>query len=254
MFLRIKFCYEMSQVVSEERLTIANGYNDRRSSTRPGKFGKVSSAFPYYMLAFKICLDEDDHWLNKMAVWSTSTVRDDPSNFEGMVSHVEALFAVVSDTGKNEHTWYRYSVMKSRGLRGPDNKITWKPGVVHRIKTGSDFVSKYRFYKIDAKQEEVDAALRFADSQVGSPFNFNGYVINFYSPFKLGVRNHREATRRGDKGNSWFCSELVVCICQVAGLEESKFMKACAVSPNALYRVVAKNEAYRTVMIEVYIV
>lgn len=215
----------------------------------PVRHGSVRSSHAYYMLAFKMCLDEDDHWLNKLAVWSTSSHLDETHNFEGMVSHVEILFHVT--TQDNRPAWYRYSIMKSRGKQHADGKVVWKPGVVHRIKTDPTFNSKYRFYKVEAPIDEVNAALRFVEGQVGAPFNFYGYVLNFYFPFKIGVRNHREANRR--RNLKWFCSEFVVCAVQAAGMHEMQLMKACAVSPNELFRMVSNSSSCKPIMAEAYI-
>jgi len=209
----------------------------------------VESAVPFFLVAFKICMDEDDHWMNKMAIWGTSSVTDNASNYEGTVSHAEIMFQHKVPEGVTKR-WYRYSIMKTRGVQARSGKITWNPGKVHSIPTTIDSVKKYRFFKVDVSKAGASDALQFLKKQVDSPFNFAGYALNFILPFKIGVRNYQQALRK--RVNKWFCSELVVCAFQAAGVREMELMKACAVSPNELYKIVLKSDVGRPVEFEAY--
>jgi len=141
--------------------------------------------------------------------------------------------------------------MKTRGTMNPiSRKVTWHPGRVHSIPTHADSVSKYRFFKVDVSPDGANAALNFLQSQLDAPFNFAGYVLNFVLPVKIGVRNHQHAMRK--KTNKWFCSELVVCACQAAGVREMQLLTASAVSPNELYSFVLKRELGQPIEFEAY--
>jgi len=223
-------------------------------NARAGRHGvgtePVESTVPFILVAFKICMDEDDHWLNKMAIWGTSSARDDASNYEGSVSHAEIMIHhKVKDRAQKR--WHRYSIMKTRGTqeRGT-GKITWLPGKVHSIPTTIDSVKKYRFFKVNVTLAGANDALRFLTGQIDSEFNFMGYALNFIMPFKIGVRNYQQALRK--KKNKWFCSELVVCAFQAAGVREIELLKACSVSPNELYRIVLQSDVGQPVEFEAY--
>ena len=209
----------------------------------------VESAVPFFLVAFKICTDEDDHWMNKMAIWGTSSAADNASNYEGTVSHAEIMFRHKVPKGA-EKKWYRYSIMKTRGVQARSGKITWNPGKVHSIPTTIDSVKKYRFFKVEVSTEGANDALQFLKKQIDTPFNFVGYALNFILPFKFGVRNYQHALRR--KHNKWFCSELVVCAFQAARVREMELMKACAVSPNELYRIALNSDVGQPVEFEAY--
>ena len=198
----------------------------------------VENTVPFFLVAFKICMDDDDHWMNKLAIWGTSSSTDDVANYEGTVSHTEIMFLHKVGNGIDRR-WHRYSIMKTRGIQQKSGKIIWNPGRVHSIPTTIDSVKKYRFFKVEVTTTGANTALQFLKAQVDSPFNFMGYALNFIMPFKLGVRNYQQAMRK--RSNKWFCSELVVCALQAAGVREMQLLKACAVSPNELYRMLLQT-------------
>jgi hypothetical protein len=103
-----------------------------RNDTGAANVPLVESAVPFFLVAFKICMDEDDHWMNKMAIWGTSSAADNAMNYEGTVSHAEIMFQHKVPKGM-EKRWYRYSIMKTRGVQARSGKITWNPGKVHSI-------------------------------------------------------------------------------------------------------------------------
>ena len=220
-----------------------------RNTTGAAKISPVESAVPFFLVAFKICMDEDDHWMNKMATWGTSSTSDNVSNYEGTVSHAEIMFQHKVPKGL-EKKWYRYSIMKTRGVQARSGKITWNPGKVHSIPTTIDSVKKYRFFKVEVPVDKATHALQFLRKQIDAPFNFAGYALNFIMPFKFGVRNYKQALRK--ISNKWSCSELVVCAFQAAGVRQMELMKACAVSPNELYRIVLNSDVGQPVEFEAY--
>jgi hypothetical protein len=186
----------------------------------------------FFLVAFKICGRHDEHWINRLATWGTSLKGDDENHFEGRVSHVEILFTKET-LGKNGITlkkWFRYSIMKSRGIRLPSGTVVWHPGVVHCIASDAKTMKNYRFYKIcqnatrPNKEPYIRAkeAVAFLDSQIGQGFNMPGYVLNFILPFQFGVRNPEEAERK--KTNKWFCSELIVCAMKRCMQDEKRLM------------------------------
>jgi hypothetical protein len=215
----------------------------------------VVSDLPYVLLAFKCCIEEDDHIVNKVAVWLTSfkqgkglfditddsTHGEDDECFRGRISHVEILIKQ-RYPDEEESEWYRYSIMKKIGKRSADGKITFSPGVVHRIKTsyvnGKMQVKNYRFYRVELGVEGVNASLQFLQKQVTaeSPFNTVGYILNFVSPILVGVSHYKQAERR--RKNKWFCTELIVCALQAGGLATYALRKACSISPNKLYDLI----------------
>lgn len=126
----------------------------------------VVSDEPYVLLAFKCCIEPDDHIVNKLAVWLTAYKRrgdppnesdavfgDDEVDFRGRISHVEILIKQrhVHEDG-DDAEWYRYSIMKKIGRR-IGSKVIFTPGKVHRIKTGyvngQMQVKNYRFYRVE---------------------------------------------------------------------------------------------------------
>jgi hypothetical protein len=235
----------LTSVVIDSGSEPSAGRNDAGAANVP----LVESAVPFFLVAFKICMDEDDHWMNKMAIWGTSSAADNAMNYEGTVSHAEIMFQHKVPKGM-EKRWYRYSIMKTRGVQARSGKITWNPGKVHSIPSTVDSMKKYRFFKVEVSADGADRALRFLNKQVDTPFNFAGYALNFIMPFKIGVRNFQQAMRR--KTNTWFCSELVVCAFQAAGVREMELMKACAVSPNELYRIVLNSDVGQPVEFGAY--
>lgn len=213
---------------------------------------------PFILLAFKCCVEADDHIINKLAVAFTrnasskrATTDGVLDEFRGSISHVEILikerFVDLEEDSEDEHggeEWYRYSIMKKIGKR-QGNKIVYFPGKVHRIKTeyvnGSMNVKNYRFYRLDLPARMVQRALFFLTEQYDSGAGFNtwGYLLNFTSPILLGVSNYEESKRR--KTNKWFCTELIVCALQVAGALNFNHFKACAISPNQLFDMIVEG-------------
>ena len=236
-----------SVIIDSASSELSTGRNGKGAARAPP--ASVESAVPFFLVAFKICMDEDDHWMNKMAIWGTSSSTDDANNYEGAVSHAEIMFRHKVPKG-TEKKWYRYSIMKTRGVQARSGKITWNPGKVHSIPTTIDSMKKYRFFKVEVSTEGANDALQFLKKQVDEPFNFVGSALNFIMPFKFGVRNYQTAMRR--KHNKWFCSELVVCAFQAARVREMELMKACSVSPNELYRIVLNSDVGQPVEFEAY--
>ena len=221
-------------------------------------FIKNVSDVPYVLLAFKCCIEPDDHIVNKLAVWITAykngkNVREDAeeSDFRGRISHVEILIKQRRIDQEEDGEWYRYSIMKKIGRRTQDGKVTFEPGKVHRIKTGyvngKMQVKNYRFYRVGLGIEGVNEALNFLDTQVraDAPFNKLGYALNFVSPVIVGVSHYKQAERK--EKNSWFCTELIVCALQAGGLATFALRKACAISPNRLYDMILDGEEARLV-------
>jgi hypothetical protein len=184
-------------------------------------------------------------------VWQTARRSNEPGDgelaFRGRISHVEILIKHRAAHRKNsEGDWYRYSIMKLLGTRSPDNVVTWKPGVVHAIKTASvdgDLqVKNYRFFRVDLGLEGVNRALEFLQRQVHERAGFNnlGYLLNFASPALFGLCHYKHAERR--RKNTWFCTELIVCALQAGGMDTFALRKACAISPNELFDIIAGVE------------
>jgi hypothetical protein len=218
--------------------------------------GLGASGETYVLIAFKCCVEVDDHIMNKFAVWQTKsqtrlrhrgdTNEDPEKEFRGRMSHVEILIKkkTAHDTEKGSE-WHRYSIMKKTGRR-VGGKIVFKPGVVHCVKTGyvngEMQVKNYRFYRVELGAQGVCNALAFLEKEVHRKSGFNklGYLFNFASPMLFGVCHYRQAERK-DK-NTWFCTELIVCALQAAGMATFELRKACAISPNEMFDLVAGDE------------
>ena len=232
----------MSAVAKASAKVGSGNYDNRSFAVQVSGSADKTSPVPYFLLAFKVSIEEDDHWLNKLAVWGTSSSasnskKDDTegSQYRGKISHVEILI------NHEDEKWYRYSIMKKTGQRRKDGSILWQWGKVHAIATKPDSVKNYRFYRINSSFVGVNKALSFLEEQVnnGSQFNFSGYVLNFIFPFKIGNNNYLQAVKK--KRNNWFCTELVICALQAGGVWHIQMRKACAVSPNELYRLVTEE-------------
>jgi hypothetical protein len=196
----------------------------------------------FFVIGFKVCIEETDHWMNRLATWGTGrAVHDANIDFSGQISHAEILLRDEDAGGE----WIRYSILKRKGVRGRDEVtgkpvIRWVPATVHGIVTTPQAVKNYRFYRIDTTKRNARRAREFLEREKikESGFNFWGYALNFVFPFKIGKNNVREASE--EKKNSWFCTELVVCAMQRAEVHRAMALKACAVSPNQLHAFIEK--------------
>lgn len=235
-----------------------SGGRDISENASPAPSVPNVSDLPYVLLAFKCCIEPDDHIINKLAVWITAykkgaNVRKDAeeNDFRGRISHVEILVKQRRADSDEEGEWYRYSIMKKIGRRMRDGRVIFEPGKVHRLKTGyvngKMQVKNYRFYRVELGIDGVNDALTFLDAQVRAeaPFNKLGYALNFVSPMLVGVAHYKQAERR--KKNSWFCTEIIVCALQAGGLATFALRKACAISPNRLYDMILDGEEGRLV-------
>jgi hypothetical protein len=207
----------------------------------------------HVLVAFKCCIEADDHIFNKIAVSVTGRhavgpldEADEESEFRGRISHVEMLIKQ-RETG-TPHTnaeWHRYSIMKKTG-KYVNGKVVFFPGKVHSIKTGyvngKMQVTNYRFYRLDLGVDAVNDALSFLNEQVRREAGFNriGYIFNFVTPVLFGISHYKQAERR--KENTWFCTELIVCALQAAGMSSFALRKACAISPNELFDLIAGGD------------
>jgi len=211
----------------------------------------------FVLMAFKCCVEEDDHIINKFAAWFTGNKsrrrtfvdeEDEEKKFRGLISHVEILIKQrrIGET-EDAGDWYRYSIMKKIGRRAADGQVTFTPGKVHSIKTGyvngKMQVKNYRFYRLDLGVDGVNRALAFLDRQVVQKAGFNkiGYYLNFVSPMLFGVCHYKQAERKTE--NKWFCTELIICALQAAGMATFALRKACAISPNEMFDIIAGVEA-----------
>ena len=199
----------------------------------------------YFVVGFKVCLDEGDHWMNRLATWATGrAVYDDRIEFSGQISHAEIL--VRDDDRGDSAEWVRYSILKRRGVLGRDEVtgkrvIRWVPASVHGIVTNLNAVRNYRFYRINTTKGNARKARAFLERErkKESGFNFWGYLLNFAFPFKIGKNHAREA--KTNEKNAWFCTELVVCALQAARLEPALSLRACAISPNDLHALMERG-------------
>jgi len=200
------------------------------------------------VLAFKIVQrGKNELLINRLASWMTLSSR--PS-FEN-ASHVEILIREEPDKVSSEQKWFRYSIMKQRGLlrRSLDEEghnvdvVTWTPGKVHKIESGENMLNRnYAFFSIPASPSDVSEVKMFLESQVGSAFNRWGYLLNFVTPFRFGVSttNPKKILK---KANSWFCSELVTSALQTFQenkMNEIKKLVPCEQSPNDLYKLILR--------------
>lgn len=205
----------------------------------------------YFVVGFKVVLDEGDHWMNRLATWGTGRAAYDPRiQFSGQISHAEILVRASDDDASSE--WVRYSILKRKGIVGRDEvtgkrKIRWVPASVHGVVTTLNAVNNYRFYRVNTTRGNVRKARAFLENErlKESGFNLLGYLFNFAFPFKFGLRHAREAKRR--EKNRWFCTELVVCAMQVAGVDAVLPLRACAVSPNDLHAFMERHGVGRHV-------
>lgn len=198
----------------------------------------------FFVVGFKVVLDDGDHWMNRLATWGTGrAVFDERIEFSGQISHAEIL---VRDDAEGSGEWMRYSILKRKGIIGRDEvtgkrTIRWMPASVHGIVTYLNAVNNYRFYRINTTKENARKAREFLERErdKGSGFNFWGYLLNFIFPFKIGTNHVREAKTR--EKNKWFCTELVVCAMQAAGVDAVLPLRACAISPNDLHALIERG-------------
>ena len=157
-----------------------------RSSSFGEGYGNRDDDDPaFFVVGFKVCLDENDHWMNRLATWGTGrAVFDDRIEFSGQISHAEIL--VRDDDALNNSEWIRYSILKRRGVVGRDavtgkRTIRWIPASVHGISTSLNAVNNYRFYRIDTTRGNARRAREFLENErrKESGFNFWGYLLNF---------------------------------------------------------------------------
>lgn len=192
-----------------------------------------------------MCLDENDHWMNRLATWGTGRAAFDTRiEFSGQISHAEIL--VRDDDAGDSAEWTRYSILKRKGVIGRDTvtgkrTIRWMPASVHGIATSLNAVNNYRFYRINTTKGNTRRARRFLEREreKESGFNFWGYLFNFIFPFKIGTNHVRESKTR--EKNKWFCTELVVCAMQAARIDATLPLRACAISPNDLHAFIEKT-------------
>ena len=207
----------------------------------------------FFVVGFKVCLDEGDHWMNRLATWGTGrAVFDDRIEFSGQISHAEILVRD-DDAANDSGEWIRYSIPKRRGVVGRDavtgkRTIRWMPASVHGIATSLNAVNNYRFYRIDTTRGNARRAREFLERErrKESGFNFWGYLLNFVLPVKIGTNHVRDAKTRGK--NKWFCTELVVCAMQAAMVDATLPLRACAISPNDLHAFIEKTGVGRHVL------
>lgn len=74
---------------------------------------------------------------------------------------------------------------------------------VHRYDSKDFSRSSWRFFKLKVTQWEEVTMYRFLESQVNKPFNFWGQIMCIFWPWS-------------GRGQSWFCSELVMAAFQAA--------------------------------------
>ena len=207
----------------------------------------------FFIVGFKVCLDDSDHWMNRLATWGTGrAVFDDRIEFSGQISHAEILMRD-DDALNNSGEWIRYSILKRRGVVGRDavtgkRTIRWMPASVHGISTSLNAVNNYRFYRIDTTRGNARRAREFLENErrKESGFNFWGYLLNFALPIKVGTNHVRDAKSR--EKNKWFCTELVVCAMQAAMVDATLPLRACAISPNDLHAFIEKTGVGRHVL------
>jgi len=206
----------------------------------------LESDVDHVLLAFKCCVEDCDHILNKLAVKVTAVKKNrnnealgcssNDAEFRGRISHVEILIKQRPTEALESH-WHRYSIMKQVG-RYVGTRVVYSPGTVHSIKTSFEQMKNYRFYRLIIGIDGVNRALTFLDQQVRrkAPFNLMGYMFNFTSPMLFGVSHYEQAEKKTE--NKWFCTELIVCALQAGGVRSFAPRKACALSPNDLYDII----------------
>ena len=203
----------------------------------------------FILVAFKIAKKGPQELLvNRLAAWLTLANNASKKN----ASHVEVLIR-----DKKTRSWYRYSIMKQRGIlrRSSEGEetITWTPGVVHKIESGENMLNRdYVFLVVPASGDDVASISRFLDSQIGAGFNREGYLLNFVTPFRFGVcATNPKKIAKGNKQCRWFCSELITSALQTfqdVKIEGLKKMIPCEQSPNDLYRFL--KEKYKFIRFE----
>jgi hypothetical protein len=181
--------------------------------------------------------NENEHWLNKLAVWATKKYNDiEPG---GTISHAEIMLQL-----KPGH-WRRWSIAKKNRQRGDDGELVWKPGQVF-CKPVDMMNADYVFVTIHANRAQQKNIYTFLQSQVGGGFNTLGFYTNFFNPFFVfGTRKYWNGITK--RKRRYFCTELIMVALQAGQVKPFMNHVACRTSPNALYRICSKlNSAMPT--------
>lgn len=100
------------------------------------------TALDYVLVAFKIVQPgKEEMFINRLASWLTSATKNPQKK---SASHVEIML-------KEDSKWFRYSIMKKRGvvrrLNGEES-ITWTPGKVHKIESNEAVKSLVQTFNV----------------------------------------------------------------------------------------------------------
>ncbi len=171
--------------------------------------------------------DGNTHYLNKLAV--RATARWGERAPAGRICHCELLLQ------PRQGVWYRGSINKLE-YAGEDSsgKPLYRWGTVHLRRVDPGSMADYSFFQIRASRAQQFQMWRFLTAQVGGEFNLQGYATNFVLGTWIGQQCFDPSWMFDRKGR-WFCTELIVCALQAAGLFEH--VCACQESPNSLYRL-----------------
>lgn len=187
----------------------------------------------HVILAFKLVDEEDmadEHYLNRWAIYLTT-----PKNKQipgvypsGRICHVELIMQV------QREEYRMYSINMLQGIRDPDTgKVKYEYGTVHELTPSTDRMHKYHYVTVRIPRAKQMIMHKFLMSQMGAPFNFWGYGLNYTTACKFGQTYGKKIDT--SKKHRYTCAELIWAALQIGELEDTDEVACRRMSPNAIY-------------------
>eukprot|EP00854_Cymbomonas_tetramitiformis_P023459 gene23459-28400_t len=127
-----------------------------------------------------------------------------------------------------------YSINMLQGIRDPDTgKVKYEYGTVHELTPSTDRMHKYHYVTVRIPRAKQMAMHKFLMSQMGAPFNFLGYGLNYTTACKFGQTYGKKINV--SKKHRYTCAELVWAALQIGELEDTDEVTCRRMSPNSIY-------------------
>jgi len=182
-------------------------------------------ACSHVLLAFRK-VEENEHWMNNLASCLTQKCGEELP--ERGFCHVELVLQLF------DGQWFQVSINKATLYEQPDGTHVRKVGTVHIRAISEQQLRKYYLVHVPISRKRQTNIVNFLKVQANAPFNFHGYLFN-HAGFSFGAKHFEPYMLR--KQVSWFCSELIVVMLQVGGVEQVRECIACKQSPNSIFRM-----------------
>ncbi|KAK3260437.1 hypothetical protein CYMTET_30613 [Cymbomonas tetramitiformis] len=211
---------------------------DSLTTARPAAFDiMLDDARPddghHVIVAFKVVDEENlknEHYLNRWAIFLTAPQNDNiPGIFpSGRICHVELIMQV----RRNEYNMYSINMME--GHRDPnDGTVKYEWGRVHARSADPAHLHGYQYTTVQMPRAKQVKMHKFLHSQIGAPFNFPGYALNYTTVCKVGQTYGPRINLA--KKHRFTCAELVWAALQIGELEDTDNISCRRMSPNALF-------------------